>query len=57
MRKQLMRKLILALSFLAIINLAAAQQSRVEVTNTVNAAVDNKPNSDKVPEVYALCEC
>ena len=49
-----MRKLILTLSFLAIINLAAAQQSRVEVTNTVNAAVDNKPNSDDVPEVYAL---
>ncbi len=49
-----MRKLILALAFLAIINLATAQQSRIEVTNTHNAAVDNKPNSDKVPEVYAL---
>jgi predicted DNA-binding protein with PD1-like motif len=49
-----MRKLIFVLGFLAILNLAAAQTTRVEVTNVTSAAVDSKPNSDKVPEVYAL---
>jgi uncharacterized protein len=49
-----MRKLIRILAFLALLNLAAAQPVRTEVTNTVSAAVDNKPNSDAVPEVYAL---
>src|ERR1039458_8520877 len=49
-----MRKLIQILGFLAIINLAAAQPVRTEVTNVTTAAVDSKPNSDTVPDVYAL---
>jgi uncharacterized protein len=49
-----MRKLIQILGFLAILNLAAAQPTRTEVTNATSAAVDSKPNSDKVPDVYAL---
>jgi predicted DNA-binding protein with PD1-like motif len=49
-----MRKLILTLGFLAIISLAAAQTTRTEVTNATSAAVDAKPNSDTVPNVYAL---
>jgi uncharacterized protein len=49
-----MRKLIQILGFLAILNLAAAQPIRIEVTNATTAAVDNKTNSDAVPEVYAL---
>jgi predicted DNA-binding protein with PD1-like motif len=48
-----MRKLIQILVFLAIINLAAAQPTRTEVTNATTA-VDSKPNSDTVPDVYAL---
>jgi len=49
-----MRKLIQIFGFLAIINLAAAQPVRTEVTNATTSAVDNKPNSDTVPEVYAI---
>jgi uncharacterized protein len=49
-----MRKFIRILGFLALVSLAAAQPTRIELTNTVSAAVDNKLNSDAVPEVYAL---
>ncbi|MGO9585430.1 MAG: PPC domain-containing DNA-binding protein [Limisphaerales bacterium] len=49
-----MRKLIQILGFLTILNLAAAQPVRTEVTNATSAAVDSKPNSDTVPDVYAL---
>ncbi|MGA2786284.1 MAG: PPC domain-containing DNA-binding protein [Verrucomicrobiota bacterium] len=49
-----MRKLIQMLGFLAILNLAAAQPTRTEVTNVTTAVVDSKPNSDSVPDVYAL---
>jgi predicted DNA-binding protein with PD1-like motif len=49
-----MRKLIQILGFLAIINLAAAQPTRTEVTNATTTTVDTKPNSDTVPDVYAL---
>jgi predicted DNA-binding protein with PD1-like motif len=49
-----MRKLIQIFGFLAIFNLAAAQPTRTEVTNTTSTAVDNKTNSDTVPDVYAL---
>jgi predicted DNA-binding protein with PD1-like motif len=49
-----MRKLIQILGFLAIVGLAAAQPARNEVTNATTAAVDTKPNSDTVPDVYAL---
>ncbi len=49
-----MRKLIQILGFLAIINLAAAQPTRTEVTNATTTAADAKPNSDTVPDVYAI---
>jgi predicted DNA-binding protein with PD1-like motif len=50
-----MRKLIQILSLLAIISPAAAQPVRTEVTNaTTTTALDSKPNSDTVPDVYAL---
>jgi uncharacterized protein len=49
-----MRKLIQVLGFLTILNLAAAQPTRTEVTNVTTAAMDSKPNSDTVPEVYAV---
>ena len=34
--------------------LAAAQQSRVELTNPTTPRDDAKPNSDQVPEAYAI---
>jgi predicted DNA-binding protein with PD1-like motif len=47
-----MKKLILILALAA---LAAAQQTRREQTNhSPNPADDLKPNSDKVPDVYAI---
>ena len=49
-----MRKLIPILSFLAIVSTATAQPTRTEITNATTAAEDSKPNSDKVPDVYAL---
>ena len=49
-----MRKLIRILLFLAIINLAAAQPTRTELTNATTPAEDSKPNSDTVPDAYAL---
>jgi len=49
-----MRRLIQILSFLAIVNLAAAQPTRTEQTNVTTPAEDSKPNSDKVPDAYAL---
>lgn len=39
---------------LALLVPAAAQQSRVEVTKPTTPRDDSKPNSDKVPDVYAL---
>jgi len=38
----------------AIVNLAAAQPTRTELTNATTPAEDSKPNSDKVPDAYAL---
>ncbi|MGD0016045.1 MAG: PPC domain-containing DNA-binding protein [Verrucomicrobiia bacterium] len=49
-----MRTLIQILSFLAITSIAAAQSTRTEVTNAAKPAEDSKPNSDTVPEAYAL---
>jgi len=39
---------------LAIANIAAAQTTRTEVTNPTTQAEDSKPNSDTVPDVYAI---
>jgi uncharacterized protein len=49
-----MRRLILIPGFLALLNLAAAQPVRTELTNSTSPAADAKSNSDKVPDVYAL---
>lgn len=49
-----MRRLIKVLGFLAMLDLAAAQPIRTELTNATTPAEDAKPNSDQVPDVYAL---
>ena len=49
-----MTKLIPLLGFLTLFNLAAAQPVRTERTNATTTAQNAKPNSDKVPDVYAL---
>jgi len=49
-----MRKLIPILSLLSFLGTAATQPVRTEVTNATTTAVDTKPNSDKVPEVYPI---
>lgn len=49
-----MRRLFQILSFLAALDLATAQPTHTEVTNTVTPAEDAKPNSTKVPDAYAL---
>jgi uncharacterized protein len=49
-----MRKLIQILGFLAMLNLAAAQPTRTELTNATTPAENARPNSDQVPDVYAL---
>jgi uncharacterized protein len=49
-----MRKLIQILSFLVVINLATAQPTRTELTSATTLEQDSKPNSDKVPDGYAL---
>jgi len=47
-----MRRLsVLAAAFLS---LAAAQETRREITNATTPAEDAKPNSDKVPDAYAI---
>jgi uncharacterized protein len=45
--------IILAL-FVIFICVANAQETRREVTNTTTAYDDSKPNSDSVPDVYAI---
>ncbi|HKW28593.1 MAG TPA: PPC domain-containing DNA-binding protein [Verrucomicrobiae bacterium] len=49
-----MRRLIPALVSLAILDLAAAQPIHTELTNAITPAEDARPNSDQVPDVYAL---
>ena len=49
-----MQKMILALVFLATVNLAVGQQTRTEVSRATTATEDLKPNSDTVPNAYAL---
>ena len=49
-----MRRLINVLGFLAMLDLAAAQPIRTELTNTTTPAEDAKPNSDQVADGYAL---
>lgn len=47
-----MKKLILILMLVAVAGLAHSQESRTEVTKPT--ANDSKPNSDAVPEAYAI---
>jgi predicted DNA-binding protein with PD1-like motif len=49
-----MRRLVQIVSFLAMLDLATAQPTRTEVTNATTPAEDAKPNSDQVPDAYAL---
>jgi predicted DNA-binding protein with PD1-like motif len=49
-----MRRLLGAFLLLAISGVLAAQQTRTLVTKPTTPADDSKPNSDKVPEVYAI---
>jgi predicted DNA-binding protein with PD1-like motif len=49
-----MRTLIRILALVAIASTAVAQSTRTEVTNAARPTEDSKPNSDAVPEVYAL---
>ena len=50
-----MRKLNLAVTVLALAGTLAAQQTRTEKLNPAkNPIDDSKPNSDKVPDVYAI---
>ena len=49
-----MRRLFQILGFLAILDLAMAQPTHTEVTNTTTLANDARPNSNKVPDAYAL---
>ncbi len=49
-----MRSLIAALALLAVTAVLSTQQTRTEVTKPTTPADDSKPNSDKVPEVYAI---
>src|SRR5262245_47040830 len=48
-----MKPLVLIL-VLAIALVASAKETRNEVTNATTPAEDSKPNSDKVPDVYAV---
>ena len=51
----LMRKLTPAIALLALAGALSAQQTRREKLNpSANPADDAKPNSDKVPDVYAV---
>ena len=49
-----MRRLIPLLGFLAVVNPAIAQPVRTESTNATTPADDSKPNSDQVPDAYAM---
>jgi predicted DNA-binding protein with PD1-like motif len=49
-----MQKLILILTLLAVSGMAAGQETRIETTTPANAAEDSRPNSDAVPDAYAI---
>ena len=49
-----MRRLLGAFLLLAMSGVLAAQQTRTVVTKPTTPADDSKPNSDKVPDVYAI---
>jgi len=49
-----MRKLILILTLLTVAGLSHAQETRTEVIKATTPADDSKPNSDAVPDAYAI---
>jgi hypothetical protein len=49
-----MPRLVAALALWALPGVLPAQQTRTEVVKATTPADDSKPNSDKVPEVYAI---
>jgi len=49
-----MRKIIAIFGLLAMTGITVAQPTRTVVTKATTPADDSKPNSDKVPEVYAI---
>jgi hypothetical protein len=49
-----MKKLMLIFAFVAATGLAGAEVTRTEVTKPTTPADDSKPNSDLVPDVYAI---
>ena len=49
-----MWRLILTLALMAITTVAAAQETRTEITKPTTPADDSKQNSDTVPDVYAI---
>ncbi len=49
-----MKKLVLILAVMAAARVAGAQETRTEVTKATTPADDSKPNSDAVPDVYAI---
>jgi predicted DNA-binding protein with PD1-like motif len=49
-----MRKTILMLMFLAFVGGATAQQTRTEETRASSPSDDTKPNSNTIPDVYAM---
>jgi len=49
-----MRKLIAAAGLTVLTGIVAGQQTRREITRATTPAEDSKPNSPKVPDVYAL---
>jgi predicted DNA-binding protein with PD1-like motif len=49
-----MKMSILLVALIAVAGVADAQETRTEVTKTTSPADDAKPNSDTVPDVYAI---
>ncbi len=49
-----MRRITAVFALLALSGILSAQQTRTEVTKATTPADDSKPNSDKVPEAYAV---
>ena len=54
MLKPIIRSTSLAALLAALPGLCSAQQTRREATNATTPADDSKPNSDRVPDVYAV---
>jgi predicted DNA-binding protein with PD1-like motif len=49
-----MKRLVLILTLLAMAGVAQSQETRTEVTKSTSSFDDSKPNSDAVPDAYAI---